>query len=143
MTFSVLSFSWGREGRIKREGRPQHDGDEVESGARIMPADHQRKMKQGVQHQEGRSGNRGRPVPGSPGPRGQGEASDQERRANVLDEVRIIRPGFGRARHARVPVRARDQHHHTVEDGRNGEKSLRSTSAWEPPAPKTSGEGSM
>ena len=44
-------------------------------------------------------------------------AGDQERRANVLDKVRIIGAGLGRSWHTRVPEGTGEQHHGTVEDG--------------------------
>jgi hypothetical protein len=112
-----MTFALVREGGIEGECRRKHDRGEVESDMMIVPGYDRHEMDQGVGGHETCAGHRRGPVQRPPCPGGQRKAGDQERRANVLDKVRIIGAGLGRSWHTRVPEGTGEQHHGTVEDG--------------------------
>ena len=47
-----ITFSWVRERGKEREGRRQHDGDQVDCGVMIVPGYDRHEMDQGVRGQE-------------------------------------------------------------------------------------------
>ena len=60
---------------------------------------------------------RRRPVSRAPSPRGEREAGDEKRNADVLDEMRVEGAGFGDPWNALVPVRTGSQHRQPVKEG--------------------------
>src|ERR1700704_6195076 len=94
MVFSLIFF-WAREGGIKGEGRRQDDSDKVEPRLVVVSANDRDQMNQRMGGQEAGACDRGRPISRPPGPRGEGETGDKERHANILDEMRVERPGSG------------------------------------------------
>src|SRR5258705_2456750 len=96
-----MTFSWGREGGIEGERRRKHDGDQIEAGVMIVAGHDHEEMKQGMDSQESRAGDRGGPVRRPPGPCREPKTSDKEGRTNVLDKSPAIRTGLGRSGHAR------------------------------------------
>ena len=61
-----ITFSWVRKGGKEREGRRQHDGDQLEGGIMIVPRRDHHEMQQGMGCQETCAGNRRGPIPGPP-----------------------------------------------------------------------------
>src|SRR5882724_5751013 len=116
MIFSLVFFLAG-EGGIKGEGRRQHDSDKVEPRLMVVSADDRDQMNQGVAGQEAGACDRGRPISRPPGPRGESETGDKERHADILDKMRVERPGSGCAGYAGVPEWAGDEHRQPVEEG--------------------------
>jgi hypothetical protein len=82
-----------------------------------VPADDRDQMDQGVGGEEPGAGNGSRPVPRPQGPRGERETGGEERHADVLDEMRVERPGFGYAGDMSVPERSGDKHGQAVDEG--------------------------
>jgi len=94
MIFSSIFF-WAGEGGVEGENRRQNDSDKVEPGLVVVSADDRDQMNQGVGGQEAGACDGCRPVARPPGSRGERETGDEERHANVLDEMRVERPGSG------------------------------------------------
>jgi len=124
-----MIFSLVGEGGIEGEGRRQDDGEKIEPRVVVVSADDRDQVDQGMGDEEGGTRDGGRPVSRPPGPCCEREAGDKERHADVLDEMRVERPGSGRAGNIGVPELTGDQHRQSIETGSVSREFLLSNAA--------------
>ncbi len=96
----------------------------------VVPKDDRDQVDQGMGGQEPGTRDSGRLVSRPPGSRGQCESGDNEDHANVLDEMRVERPGSGGTRGAGVPERAGKKHCQSVEESRYSENCRYCSPHW-------------